>query len=196
MVEKTMNNSILTRYDLESFMSCGGMDTVMEKNVEGDWVKWEDVVVLLSQSQNPSPLSNLGGSELCILCGQTHCDVCPLPASNVTVAVNREVLRDIAQLLSGSMFTYISTEEQARARGSELYGLLAAKDSPQAQMGPKKAVLQAVIDEMMLQRASANNIRQQARNVIAAYVKAGGYGKPRILQVAVKPLDISEASDV
>jgi hypothetical protein len=60
----------------------------------------------MTQNKNTPPATGSGGSN--------------------TVAVDRDVLRDIAQLLSGSMFTFISTEEQARARGSELYALLAA----------------------------------------------------------------------
>lgn len=52
----------------------------------------------------------------------------PVGRSQKTVAVDREVLGDIAQLLSGSMFTFISTEERARERGSELYALLATTE--------------------------------------------------------------------
>jgi hypothetical protein len=48
--------------------------------------------------------------------------------SQKTVAVDREVLRDIAQLLSGSMFTFVSTEEKARERGAEIYALLATAE--------------------------------------------------------------------
>lgn len=58
----------------------------------------------------------------------------PAPEKHVvqpqnTVAVDREVLRDIAQLLSGSMFTFVSTEEKARERGSELYALLITREN-------------------------------------------------------------------
>lgn len=39
-------------------------------------------------------------------------------------------------------------------------------------LGIEEAALQAVIKEMMMQQGSANNIRQQARNVIKAYLAA------------------------
>ena len=42
----------LTRYDLEEIRGCGEYDHVMSEQADGEYVKFEDVVELLKQTNN------------------------------------------------------------------------------------------------------------------------------------------------
>lgn len=84
-------------------------ETPLREAMPGGWPTIGEFRSFLNSIQPPPPSTHVAGAQN-------------------TIAVDREVLRDIAQLLSGSMFTFVSTEEKARERGSELYALLATTE--------------------------------------------------------------------